>query len=164
MNDTDYYSTNFNLSNLNKSKDIESFNGLLSLDLKLDDHFILIVVESTEDENLTIVTNFYNESNSSSIDIDIYSYQLYHLSENQWQQFNLINSSTDYRILINNTEGEGYIYFSQACDNTNNYIHIAEQKIYSFSTYNKTSFFIISKNNLTFKIKIWIRLFTNYIY
>ena len=125
MNETDYYSSNFNLNNLNKNEDIKSNNGLLSLDLKLDDHFILIVVESTEDENLTIVSNFYNESNSSSIDIDIYSYQLYHLSENQWQQFNLINSLTDYRILINITEGEGYICFSHACDNYN-YIQIAE--------------------------------------
>ena len=76
MSDKDYYSTDFNLSNLNKTEDIKSFNGLLSLDLNKDEHFILIEVNSTEEDNLTVVSNFYYESNTSSIDIDLYSYQL----------------------------------------------------------------------------------------
>ena len=59
-----------------------------------------------------------------------------------------------YRILINNTEGEGYICFNQTCNSINNYIHIAEQKIYSFSIFNKTNFFIYAKINLAYNIKI----------
>ena len=85
----------------------------------------------------------------------IYSYQLFHLSENTFQQFNLIeNPSRKYRILINNTEGEGNICFNQICDNDNSFIHLTEQKIYSFSISNKTNFFIYAQNNLIFRIKI----------
>ena len=85
----------------------------------------------------------------------IYSYQLFHLSENTFQQFNLIeNPSRKYWILINNTEGEGNICFNQICDNDNSFIHLTEQKIYSFSISNKTNFFIYAQNNLIFRIKI----------
>ena len=85
----------------------------------------------------------------------IYSYQLFHLSENTFQQFNLIeNPSRKYRILINNTDGEGNICFNQICDNDNSFIHLTEQKIYSFSISNKTNFFIYAQNNLIFRIKI----------
>ena len=79
---------------------------------------------------------------------------VYHLSENQYQQFNLINSLIDYRILINITEGEGFICFNKAFENNSDFIPITEQKIYSFSTYNKESLFIYTKNKLTYKIKI----------
>ena len=153
MNDEDYYSTNLNINNLNKVKEIESFNGHLILNLKKKERFILILVESNLDKNFKIISNFYNQSNFPSI--DIYSYQLYHLSEGHYQQFNLIqNPLKKYRILINNTEGEGYICFNQTCNNNNNYIHITEQKIYSFSIFNNTNFFIYAKNNLTYNIKI----------
>ena len=151
INDDDYYSNNFN--NLNEINETKNFNGLLSFDLKKNEHFILIEVESTDGGNLTIISNIDKQSNSPSI--DKYSYQLYHLSENQFQQFNLIqNPYMKYRILINSTEGEGYICFNKPCDSIHNYIHITQQKIYSFSIYNKESFFIFAENNLTYNIKI----------
>ena len=155
MNDSNYYSTDFNLNNLKEIKDIINYNGHLSLDLKTNEKFFLIVIESnsTEEENLSIVSNFYNLSNSPSI--DIYSYQLYYLSENISQQFNLIkNLLIKYRILIYNTEGEGYICHNKICDFNNNFIYLKEQKIYSFSISNKNSFYICAKNNITFNIKI----------
>ena len=155
MNDSNYYSTDFNLNNLKEIKDIISYNGHLSLDLKTNEKFFLIVIESnsTEEENLSIVSNFYNLSNSPSI--DIYSYQLYYLSENISQQFNLIkNLLIKYRILIYNAEGEGYICDNKICDFNNNFIYLKEQKIYSFSISNKNSFYICAKNNIIFNIKI----------
>ena len=148
------YFLGIDIDNLNEGKEIRSSNGLLSLDLKMNKEFILIEVKSNEEEkNLTIVSNFYNQTNSPYI--DKYSYQLFYLSEKQCQQFNLTkNLSINNRILINSTEGEGYISFNQTYDKTNNYIHITEKKIYSFSIYNKTSFFICAENNLTYNIKI----------
>jgi hypothetical protein len=153
MNDTDYYSSNLKLENLNEIKEIESFNGHLSL--YLQKKFILVEIKSDSKENeiLTVMLNSFNQQNSSSI--NIYSYQLYYLSENTFQQFSLIqNSSTEYRILINNTEGEGNICFDKYCDNNNNFIHLTEQKIYSFSISSKSNFYIHSNNNLIYHIKI----------
>ena len=156
MNDTDYYSSNLNLNHLNEINEIESLNGRLILDIKTDEPFILIEIKSNSKENeiLTILSSFYTQQNLSSI--DIYSYQLFHLSENGFQQYYLNqNSSIKYRILINNTEGEGYINFNQAYNNNNNnFIHLTEQKIYSFSIPKKTSFMIYAKNNLLYNIKI----------
>ena len=153
INDTDYYSENLNLEKYKGVEEYKDFNGLLSLDLKKNEHFILLEVESTEGGNLTIVSNLEKQSNSPSI--DKYSYQLYHLSEKQSQQFNLIqNPYIKYRILINSTEGEGYVCFNQNCDSTNNYFSITEHKIYSFSIYNQKSFYIYTENNLTYNIKI----------
>ena len=107
----DYY-LGIDLDNLNEGKEIRSFNGLLSLDLKKNKDFILIEVKSNEEEkNLTIVSNFYNQANPQYI--DKYSYQLFYLSEKQCQQINLTkNLSINNRILINSTEGEGYISFN----------------------------------------------------
>jgi len=153
MNEDDYYSSDLNLTNLNETKEIENFNGYLSLILKKK--FILVEIEtnSTENEILTVMIFSFNQPNFSSI--NIYSYQLYHLSENTDQQFNLIqNSSIEYRILINNTEGEGNICFNKNCENNNNFIHLTEQKIYSFSISNKTNFYIHSNNNLIYHIKL----------
>ena len=153
MNDTDYYKKKLNNLNEFESEEIQSFNGLLSHNLKMNKDFILIIVESSEVKSLTIASNFYYQFNSLSF--DIYSYQLYHLSEKQFQQFNLVqNPYLNYRILINSTEGEGYICFDQTCNNTHNYIHITELKIYSFSISNKESIFIYSTNNLTYNIKL----------
>ena len=153
MNVTDYYSSDLNLIKLNEIKEIESFNGHLSLNLKTK--YILVEIESksTENETLTVLLYSFNQPIFSSI--NIYSYQLYHLSENTFQQFNLIqNSSTEFRILINNTKGEGNICFNKNCDNNNNFIHLSEQKIYSFSISNKENFYIHSNNNLIYNIKL----------
>ena len=156
MKDTDYYSSYLNLNHLNDIKEIEGFNGYLNLDLKTNESFILIEIKSNsnENENLTILSSFYNQKNTSFI--DIYSYLPFHLSENEFQQYHSSqDSQIKYRILINNTKGEGYINFNQACnDNNNNFIHLTEQKIYSFSIPKNKSFFICSKENLTYNIKI----------
>ena len=69
MNDTNYYSANFNLDNLNEFKEIDSHNGHLSLDLKVNEHFILIEINSKENEILNILPSFYAQQNLSYIDI-----------------------------------------------------------------------------------------------
>jgi len=154
MSNNNYYCSNLNISNLNEIKELESSNGLLNLNLKKFDNFVLVEIESNseEDEIITIISSFYNQPDSSFI--NIYSYQLYNLSETTLQQFHLYqNPFIKYRILINNTKGEGYICFNQTCNSNNNYIHLTELKIYSFSILNLESFFIYAKNILIFNIK-----------
>ena len=41
MNDTDYYSTDLNLDNLNETKEIISFNNYLSFDMESDENYAL---------------------------------------------------------------------------------------------------------------------------
>ena len=152
MNDMDYYSKGLNLEILNGIKEIESVNGHLTLNLQKNYTLVEIVANSKENEILTITSNFPSQSNSSYI--DIYSYQLFHLSGDTSQQFNLQqNPFMEYRILINNTGGEGNICLNKICNN-NSFIHLTEQKIYSFSISNKTNFFIKANKSLTYKIKI----------
>ena len=146
--------TDLDLRQLKKFENVESSNGLLNINLKEKQKYVLVKINSNskENENLTVVSSFNKEQNLSSI--DIYSYQLYHLSENESQQFQLENSSKEYRILINNAEGEGYICFNETCNSNNIYIHLTEQRIYSFSIENKTDLFFYTENNLTFNIKV----------
>ena len=155
MNDSDYYSTDLKVENLNEIKEIENSNGLLSINLSKK--FILVEINSNSNLNqseiLTVISYSLTQPILSSF--NIYSYQLYHLSENAFQQYDLIqNPLTDYRILINNTKGEGNICFNKIFDNNDNFIHLSEQKIYSFSISNKTNLFIHSNNNLIYHIKI----------
>jgi len=153
MNDSDYYSTDLNLENLNEIKEIESFNGHLSINIPKE--FILVEIQSSSNQNEILTVISYSLTQPIFSSVNIYSYQLYHLSENSVQQYDLIqNSLTEYRILINNTEGEGNICFNNICDNNDNFIHLSEQKIYSFSISNKTNLFIHSNNNLIYHIKI----------
>ena len=156
MNEIDYYSAYLNFDNLKEVKEIESFNGHLSLDLKTNEKFVLIDIESNSIENkyLTIISSFYSQHNFS-LSINLYSYQHYHLSENNFQQFLLYqNPLIEYRVLINNTEGEGNICFNKKCDNNNYFIHLEKHKIYSFSISNKTELFIAANNNLIYNIKL----------
>ena len=131
-------------------------NGSLNLDLKKDGKYVLVEIKSNskENENLTVISSFNNEQKATSI--NLYSYQLCHLPENKCQKFHFQNKSMEYyRILINNTKGEGNIYFTNTCDNNNNiFIHLSEHKIYSFSLSNITNFVICANNNLTYNIKI----------
>ena len=156
INYTDYYPKNLNSDYLKEIKEIGSYKDYLSFDLKSNDSFVLILIEtnSTENKYLTVFSSLYNLRNSPFI--NLYSYQLYNLTEKSSQQFYLYkNPLIDYRILINNTEGEGDICFNQSYDNKNNLIHLTEQKIYSFSISNKTNFlFIYAQNNIIFNIKI----------
>ena len=154
INEADYYSSYLNLDNLKEVKKIESFNSHLILDLKTNENFALIVIESNSNESkyLTILSRFYNQANSSNI--DIYSNQLYHLSEKEIQLFYLYKSLLkEYRILINITEGEGFICFNKICDNKD-FIQLTKQKIYSFSISDKKNFFIRANINLTYDIKM----------
>ena len=152
---TDYFSSNLNISNLKEIKELESSNSYLNLNMKNIDNFVLLVIESNsrEDEIVTVISSFYNQPDPSFI--NLYSYQLFYLNETTFQQFHLYqNPFVEYRILINNIKGEGYICFNQTYNTNNNYIHLTEQKLYSFSIINHASFFIYAKNILLFSIKV----------
>jgi len=149
------YPKNLNSDYLREIKEIGSYKDYLSFDLKSNDSFVLIIIEtnSTENKYLSLFSSLYNETYSPFI--NIYSYQLYHLSEKTFQQYYLYkNPLIKYRILINTTEGEGNICFDQICDKNKNSIHLTEQKIYSFSISKETNFLLCAKNDLIFNIKI----------
>ena len=145
--------TNLNFKHFKELKEVKSINGLLNFDLDMNYNYALIEIttNSTENENLTVVSSFNNEQNLTSI--NIYSYQLYHLSKEASQQFQIQNSSKEYRILINITKGEGNIYFNKTCDINNKFTRLEEHKIYSFSISNIASFKIYAIKNLTYNIK-----------
>ena len=152
MNDTDYNSINLTISNLQGTNYIGNFNGSLNLDFKKNETYALLEIESKENENLTVMTNVDDENNPSSI--NIYSYQLYHLLEGKSQKFSFLYPFINYRILINNTEGEGKICLKENCEKNDIFIHLAEHKIYSFSISDKKTFYIYAKSNLLYNIKI----------
>ena len=157
IKDTDYYSLNplFD-DNLNNIKKIENSTGYLRFNLEKNEKYVLIEIESnsTEEKNLIIVSNFYNQADS--LLFNIYSYQLYYLFKNI-QKFHLYqyrSNDKQYRILINNVEGEGYICFNDNFNSNNSNIHLTEQNIYSFSIESQTSLFFYSENSLMFNIKV----------
>ena len=153
MKENIYYSNNLDISHLEGFNKINSVNGRLNLDFQKNNTYALLEIKSNsiENENLTVVSNFDREHNPSSI--NIYSYQLYQLLKSKTHKFSLYHSFINYRILINNTEGEGFICL-QKCNNNNKFIHLTAQRIYSFSISNKASFYIYAKKNLAFNIKI----------
>ena len=153
MKENIYYSNNLDISHLEGFNKINSVNGRLNLDFQKNNTYALLEIKSNsiENENLTVVSNFDREHNPSSI--NIYSYQLYQLLKSKTHKFSLYHSFINYRILINNKEGEGFICF-QKCNNNNKFIHLTAQRIYSFSISNKASFYIYAKKNLAFNIKI----------
>jgi len=157
MNKIDYYSKNLAIKNLKGFNITKSFSGLLNIDFRMNETYALVEISSKENENLTVISSFDNEHNPLSI--NIYSYQL-NLLKKTSQQFNFIYSLKNYRILINNTEGEGNICFTENCNNDNNFIHLTAQKIYSFSISGKASFYISTTENLSYYIKI-IKEFSN---
>ena len=117
MNNTNYYSKNLCKLEINENKKEKKFNSYLNPNLKTNEDFILILIESNskEEENLIIISRLYSQTNT--LYIDIYSYQLFYFSETTIQQFSLIeNPSIEYKIINNNTEGKGNISFSKICD------------------------------------------------
>ena len=117
MNNTVYYSKNLWNLEINENKKEKKFNSYLSPNLKTNEDFILILIESNskEEENLIIISRLYSQINP--LYIGIYSYQLFHLSETTIKKFSLIeNPSIEYKIIINNTEGKGIICFNKICD------------------------------------------------
>ena len=71
MSETDYNSKNLNLENLTEIKEVEIFKDHLIFDIKTIKDFALVLIEtnSTEEENLTVISSFYNKTNPLYIDI-----------------------------------------------------------------------------------------------
>ena len=99
----------------------------------LNTKFILIKIQSSYNETLTILTNFY--ANSFIFPpVQIYSYQLVYLNESNSFNINIDNNSTrKYRIVIHNTYGVGEIKKDTNSSNVTNYNSIISgNRIISF--------------------------------
>ena len=152
LNDTDYYS--IDLKNLKSLQKIEEKNSYLNLE-PLDVKYILLEIKSNSNEYLTVLSNFQEALLQS---IDIYSYQLKSIPSNIKVIFNFnftLESKKQYRVFINNINGNGYIYFEENWYFDKQRFYLNEKTIYSFSiTDNVTNIYIDSKNNLIFSIKL----------
>ena len=117
-NEGDYYSINLtNLNYKNKTSEKEKIYFKIDKNTYYDYNFILINIESAEEEMLTILTNFYDNSNRFFPIIQIYSYQLIYLYNNETLNFDFKKITQKlYRILINNTYGNGEITFDPVSD------------------------------------------------
>ena len=150
-----------NLENLNyKSK------GYDNIYLKIDKNiyvnktkYILINIHSDKEETLTVLSNFYDNKTFFPT-IQIYSYQLIYLYDNENLNFNF-NKITQkkYRIEINNTYGNGEIKFDieeynglMSGDRTLSYVITKE--LNNIDIYNNKDNNKRDNNELLFNIKI----------
>ena len=162
------YTTWFGDNNENNiySMDIEDLNGMNNIDsnttyLKIDKEkyfnskYILIQIKYNQEEKLTILTNFYDHIYFSP-SFHLFSYQLIYLPYNETFTFNFDYSlHNQYRILINNTFGNGRMCFNKNC--SQNYSMISGKRIFSFIINNETQNSYKIKNindDVLFNIKI----------
>ena len=121
-NEGDYYS--ITLDSLNyKNITSEDSNIYFKIDKNQynDYSFILINFESTEEEDLTILLNFYDNITFFP-PLQIYSYQFIYLYDNETLNFDFTKITQQvYRIVINNTYGNGEITFEPKSDFMNHY-------------------------------------------
>ena len=139
INETNAYS--INIKKLNGSRTIERQNNIF---LKIDKEkyiyskYFLISIQSNYSENLTILTNFYDNL-SFFPSFQIFSNQLIYLYPDENFTFSLDYSLNEqYRILINNTKGEGRICFDDNCTVNKYQSLISGKRILSFIVKNET--------------------------
>ena len=158
-NENDYYS--MDLENLNYRLITDDKNIFFKFENKDYENakFIFIKIQSSYEETLTIVTNFYADTFIFP-SIQIYSYQLVYLNEIKSFSINVDNNSDKkYRILINNTFGDGEIKKETNSTALNNYNSFSGNRIISFLISNETKNITIFNKNykkspLVFNIKV----------
>ena len=158
-NENDYYS--MDLENLNYRLITDDKNIFFKFENKDYENakFIFIKIQSSYEETLTIVTNFYADTFIFP-SIQIYSYQLVYLNEVKSFSINVDNNSDKkYRILINNTFGDGEIKKETNSTALNNYNSFSGNRIISFLISNETKNITIFNKNykkspLLFNIKV----------
>ena len=167
-NESDYYS--IDLTNLNfKNRKIEDNKKYFKIDKNTyadNSEYILIKIESSEkeEETLTILTNFYDNNNFYPL-LQIYSYQLIYLYDNEDVNFNFVWITQKlYRILINSTYGNGEIQFdsnSTIIDQYNRlisgdrtYSYVITKELNNIEILNNKENNLLDDNELIFNIKI----------
>ena len=162
------YTTWFGGNNENNiyTMGIQELNGMNNIDsnttyLKIDKEryfnskYIIIQIKYNQKEKLTILTNFYDYL-SFSHSFHLFSYQLVYLPNNETFTFNFDYSIHDqYRILINNTFGNGRMCFNKNC--STNHSMISGKRIFSFIINNETQNSYKIKNineDVLFNVKI----------
>ena len=156
--DADYYS--IDLKNITKYESQTKNKGLSPISFKSDTKFILIEIESNFPEILNVFFNFNNELIPFP-SLDIYSYQIFYLKDKTQIDYTLdyFNPyySNLYALVMNNTSGEGHIYFNNLSEKK---IYISNENILSFSISNDfQNFHIFSEIDLLFYLKIKNKLF-----
>ena len=155
--ENDYNSIDFNnINNLNNFSSDDSYLNINTTNL-VKPNFILIKLESTEPEILTIITNYYLKL-INTYSIQIYSYKMFSIS-NYHIFFNFNFDLYDkFRLILNNTDGTGEICFNKYCKNSNrndNKIRISPRNIISFLITKDIKKIDISTSNiLIFNIKM----------
>jgi hypothetical protein len=168
-NESDYYSIDLNNLNLTNKKIAEN-----QIYFKIDKNiyadnssYILIEIESLENETLTVLTNFYDNENFLPF-IQIYSYQLIYLYDNEEVNFDFsLITQKLYRILINSTYGNGEINFdsnstiinqyNKLITGNRTYSYVITEELNSINIYNNKENNKKNdkdKNELLFNIKI----------
>ena len=158
INETDYYSINIeNIKEKYKhSKKDRDRPGYFLLGLnETYFNFALLEIFSYYEETLEVLFNFNSELIPLP-SLDIYSYQSFYLKTNHTKHFDFNYASENkYTIIINNTSGDGYIYFNQNPNDDEQKIQFSENFILSYTISEKIkSIHLFSENYLFFYMKI----------
>ena len=153
-NETDYYSIKLDewskeANHSENEKSLEIFNASKS-------SYVLIKIESSFKEVITIITNFYN-SLPNSLSLQTYSYKLFYLKDRKQLDFKLnYILYNKYRVLLNVTKGTGNIRFYQKNSvNKKSNVKITQSNLLSFIVSNNTEKISIkSEGYLLINVKI----------
>ena len=135
-NESNIYS--IDIENLKNKKSITSNNTYLKINKKeyVNSKYIIIHIKYNQKERLNILTSYYDNLISFP-SLQIFSYQLVYLNNNEEYTFKFDYSiHNQYRILINNTFGNGIICFNEDC--SVNQSMISGKRTLSFIVQNET--------------------------
>ena len=158
LDNDDYYSIDFNniINSAYYSKN--STYLIVNTTKKKKPNYVLIKLESSFSELLTVITNYYGKLENTFF-IQIYSYKIYTVKEkkNVYFKFNF-DLYDKFRLIINNTDGGGVICFDHFCnkpEENKTRIRISQKNTISFIiTKDIKMIDIIATNFLMFNIKM----------
>ena len=154
-NESNIYS--INIENLYENKkENQSYSFLKIFKEKYaNSKYIIINIQSSYSEELTILTNFYDNL-AFYPSFQIFSYQLIYLYPNDNYTFNFDYSfNNQYRISINNTYGNGRICFDENCTIDKYDPIISGKRILSYNVKKGTKKIDIrAEGSVVFKVKI----------
>ena len=137
-NENDYYSINVENPNYAPVQVDNNYNFLkIEKIYNLNIKYILIKIQSSSEENLAVLANFYN-NDIIFPPIQIYSYQLVYLNSNENFTYNFADNTYDkYRIIVNNIYGQGKI--PRSTEQNNDYLIVSGNRILSLAINNETN-------------------------
>ena len=152
MEQNDCYSIDID-NIINMYKELSGNNSYYKIDRNINKDFILIKLTSNSEEILTVFFNFYDQLKSIP-SLNIYSYQIFYLENNQSIDINFTSLlPNQYRIFINSTMGLGHISFYENYEKKK--FILSQDIFYSYHiSEDIKNVHIVSDNNLIFNIKI----------